>query len=48
MQTAKDYIERFFRMFNYYFLSCAGSFRVRKNQLWQIVMSKNGVPVNFS
>jgi len=39
-----NYNERFFRMWNYYLLSCAGSFRARKNQLWQIVLSKKGVP----
>ena len=38
-----DYDERFYRMWNYYLLSCAGSFRARKNQLWQIVLSKNGI-----
>ena len=37
------YDERFFRMWNYYLLSSAGGFRARKNQLWQVVMSKNGV-----
>ena len=38
-----QYDERFYRMWKYYLLSCAGSFRCRKNQLWQIVLSKNGV-----
>ncbi len=37
------YDEAFFRMWNYYLLSCAGSFRARKNQLWQIVLSKEGI-----
>jgi cyclopropane-fatty-acyl-phospholipid synthase len=37
------YGDRFYRMWTYYLLSCAGSFRARKNQLWQIVLSKNGV-----
>lgn len=35
--------ERFYRMWTYYLLSCAGSFRARVNQLWQIVFSKRGV-----
>ena len=35
-----NYDERFKRMWNYYLLSCAGSFRSGKNQLWQIVFSK--------
>ena len=39
----KDYNEKFYHMWVYYLLSCAGSFRVRKNQLWQIVFSKDGV-----
>jgi cyclopropane-fatty-acyl-phospholipid synthase len=39
----KYYDNRFFRMWNFYLLSCAGSFRARKNQLWQIVFSKDGV-----
>ncbi|HOD16597.1 MAG TPA: cyclopropane fatty acyl phospholipid synthase [Spirochaetota bacterium] len=33
--------ERFFRIWKYYFLSCAASFRTRINDLWQIVFSKN-------
>lgn len=39
----EKYDERFFRMWNYYLLCCAGSFRSRKNQLWQIVFSKQGI-----
>ena len=38
-----DYNERFYKMWKYYLLACAGSFRSRKNQLWQLVLSKNGV-----
>ena len=34
------YDQRFKRMWVYYLLSCAGSFRARRNQLWQIVFSK--------
>lgn len=38
------YSERFYRMWEYFLLSSAGAFRARsKNQLWQIVLSKNGV-----
>jgi cyclopropane-fatty-acyl-phospholipid synthase len=37
------YDERFSRMWRYYLLSCAGAFRTRQNQLWQIVLSTNGV-----
>jgi cyclopropane-fatty-acyl-phospholipid synthase len=39
----KRYSERFRRMWRYYLLSCAGSFRARDNQLWQIVLSPQGV-----
>jgi cyclopropane-fatty-acyl-phospholipid synthase len=39
----QKYDERFYRMWRYYFLMCAGSFRARFNQVWQIVLSKNGV-----
>jgi cyclopropane-fatty-acyl-phospholipid synthase len=46
--TLKDvYDERFFRMWTYYLLSCAGSFRSRRNQLWQVVFSKTGIKKNF-
>jgi cyclopropane-fatty-acyl-phospholipid synthase len=43
----KNYDERFFRMWKYYLLSCAGSFRARSNQLWQIVLSPNGIPGGY-
>ncbi len=39
----KDYSERFYRMWKYYLLSCAGMFRARQTQLWQVVLSKKGV-----
>jgi cyclopropane-fatty-acyl-phospholipid synthase len=39
----RDYDTRFFRMWTYYLLACAGSFRAGRNRLWQIVFSKNGV-----
>jgi len=42
--TLKDqYDERFHRMWKFYLLSCAGAFRSRINQLWQIVLSKHGL-----
>jgi cyclopropane-fatty-acyl-phospholipid synthase len=34
------YGDKFYRMWKYYLLSCAGAFRARKLQLWQIVMTK--------
>lgn len=36
------YDERFKRMWEYYLLSCAGSFRARNIQVWQIAMTKHG------
>ncbi len=36
---SERYGERFFRMWQFYLLSSAGSFRARHNQLWQIVLS---------
>lgn len=41
------YDERFRRMWTYYLLSCAASFRARYNQLWQIVLSKQGLPEGY-
>ncbi len=46
-EIKSGYNERFKRMWNYYLLSCAGAFRARKMQLWQIVLSKNGVPGGY-
>ena len=37
------YDKRFYRMWTYYLLSCAASFRSRRNQLWQIVFSRKGI-----
>ena len=42
-----EYDERFYRMWKYYLLSAAGSFRARNVQLWQIVLSKKGVPEGY-
>ena len=41
------YGERFFRMWNYYLLVCAGAFRARTMQLWQLVLTKNGIKGGF-
>jgi cyclopropane-fatty-acyl-phospholipid synthase len=40
---APDYGERFYRMWRYYLLSCAAGFRSRATQLWQVVLSPNGL-----
>ena len=34
------YGERFYRIWKYYLMSCAGFFRSRQGQLWQLVLSK--------
>jgi cyclopropane-fatty-acyl-phospholipid synthase len=39
----EKYGQRFYRMWRYYLLSSAGSFRGRDCQLWQIVMTKPGM-----
>ncbi len=41
------YGDRFYRMWKYYLLACAGAFRAREMQLWQIILSKNGVPGGY-
>lgn len=38
------YGDRFYRMWKYYLLGCAGSFRARRLNLWQIVLSKGDIP----
>ncbi|MEK6738210.1 MAG: cyclopropane fatty acyl phospholipid synthase [Planctomycetota bacterium] len=37
------YNNRFYRMWKYYLMSCAGVFRSRFMQVWQIVFSKKGI-----
>lgn len=37
-----NYDDRFYRMWRYYLLSCAGAFRAREIQLWQYVLSPRG------
>ncbi len=37
------YGQRFYRMWRYYLLCCAGTFRARDNQLWQVVFSPRGL-----
>jgi cyclopropane-fatty-acyl-phospholipid synthase len=44
----KAYGQQFYRMWVYYLTICAGSFRARKNQLWQVVLSKGGVPGGYA
>lgn len=42
-ELKQDYSERFFRMWRYYLLSLAGGFRARKMQVWQVVLSAEGL-----
>ena len=42
------YDERFKRMWEYYLLMCAGTFRSRRNKLWQLVLSKKGLKGGYS
>lgn len=46
-ELQSTYGERFRRMWTYYLLMCAGSFRARRDQLYQIVLSKGGVPGGY-
>lgn len=39
----ETYGDTFYRMWKYYLLSCAGAFRARNIQLWQLVFSREGV-----
>ncbi|WNP32882.1 cyclopropane fatty acyl phospholipid synthase [Enterobacter kobei] len=39
-EIAGNYSERFKRMFSYYLNACAGAFRARDIQLWQVVFSR--------
>ncbi len=38
-----EYGERFFRMWRYYLLTCAGAFRCRNLNVWQFVLTHNGI-----
>ncbi len=42
LDTAFD--ERFRRMWTYYLMCSAGTFRARSNQLWQLLLSPKGIP----
>lgn len=46
-QLQAQYDGHFYRMWRYYLLSCAGTFRARDNQLWQVVLSPRGVPGGY-
>lgn len=46
-EIKNNYDERFYRMWKYYLLVCAGVFRARNIQLWQVVLSKDGIPGGY-
>lgn len=39
-ELSTRYSQRFYRMWQFYLLACAGYFRSRQGQLWQLVLSK--------
>lgn len=41
-QLSERYTPRFYRMFRYYLNACAGAFRARNIQLWQVLFSTQG------
>lgn len=43
----RRYDESFRRMWDFYLLSCAGYFRARQAQLWQVLFSRDGVPGGY-
>jgi cyclopropane-fatty-acyl-phospholipid synthase len=43
----RDSTPEFFRFWRYYLLSCAGFFRSRQGQLWQLVLSLPGRPSTY-
>ncbi len=44
LKESEDLDERFYRMWRYYLLSCAGAFRARGLNLWQMVLSHGDIP----
>jgi len=42
-ELEKRYDKRFHLMWKYYLLACAGAFRARHTQLWQVVLSPTGI-----
>lgn len=46
-ELSKNYDERFKRMWDFYLLSFAGTFRNRTCNLWQIVLTKDGLPGGY-
>lgn len=47
-ELKEKYGETFYRMWKLYLLSSAAAFRTRNIQLWQVVLSKRGVPGGYT
>lgn len=47
-ELKNNYNERFYRMWRYYLMSFAGSFKSRHIQLWQIVLSKGDIKETYN
>jgi cyclopropane-fatty-acyl-phospholipid synthase len=46
--TLQDrYGERFWRMWEFYLCAAAATFRARRDQLWQVVLSPHGMPGGY-
>ena len=43
-----QYDDRFYRMWRFYLLSCAGAFRARDIQLWQWILSPKGLRSSYN
>ncbi len=48
LRLREKHSERFYRMWKYYLLACAGAFRARDIQLWQLVFTKNGIAGGYT
>jgi cyclopropane-fatty-acyl-phospholipid synthase len=46
-EISGNYGERFYRMWNFWLSASAAYFRARRNQLWQVVLSPEGVPGGY-
>lgn len=47
-ELANRYGERFHRMWNFWLLASSAYFRARRDQLWQLVLSPDGVPGGYT
>jgi cyclopropane-fatty-acyl-phospholipid synthase len=43
-ELKRRYDQRFYRMWKYYLMCCAGMFRAKQGQLWQLVLTKRSRP----